>query len=1157
MYCSFHSSAMRCYADNWRLRLVTLLVWITCLSASTTEPEKGNEDTWTYDLKMPGVQTKGEDDYVTVRYPLPYPERTFYVVEIIPKPNLTTAHHIILTGCSQVISHEQTQGQQSEVDCDIFLFAWAHGAFGLRLPPGVGIATGMSTGIKGFQLEVHYLPKVVSPDRSGLTLVLTDRPQPRVAGILLMLVNKAQLDPGLKNVSLEVSCRSACIFFIQLAPWYFDYSDGYAHSCTCFGRAIIGYRLPQNNSPAQLLGRGNPQWPQSFYSLRDLGADFNSIDLNGGDVVMSRCVYDTTATNQITRIGSTHKDEMCNLYMLYHSRIRTFQLSTFLLSFPVSTVAAHGCAAYGSLHIVISCSFQLFGIGTAGRTNDHELVLVHRTENLFGSDAFDQNFRFQYENAFLRSDPVLHMNATSWQPKFSWGANLFILPHGLRVTHKRNGEEPEAVFITDLALHQVFKFDWGQWTRPSLVLGHRFEPGSSTPSDVLPKADSFCSENEFPRLTHMVMDKVAHIFPPNSRPLPVTNSVSDLLGTANGKPRPLVGLPKLLQFGDIELGQLFGIGTAGRTNDHELVLVHRTENLFGSDAFDQNFRFQYENAFLRSDPVLHMNATSWQPKFSWGANLFILPHGLRVTHKRNGEEPEAVFITDLALHQVFKFDWGQWTRPSLVLGHRFEPGSSTSHFCQPTDVVVSSTGDIFVADGYCNSRIVKFAANGTYLTHWSVDHTRERQKRHTSSRLPIYLDPRMYTRSMMEPVQKSSDLAYMSVGSVDQSEPVDSGHEFSLAVHSLTWIPSDIGSLEQVCATVLESAEIPCFTTDGSLVSRYAGSGLLSSVRAVEYSSRHKILLAVTRNDDSSEIGQHSHGVLVSPVQPQNLHQLEVDNLLASFTESAAIVGFFPLPGIQEPYNLALSPDGRALYLVENGAGHLFQLTISTNESPVQPPVHVKNFFKGTVLAKAGDWVSHKLTGAQLAGLVMLIALLLFILTVVCIRICWCGRKSSKTERQSVNKSNGTLRWSGRPRQAHQAGFRPLNQEGENSDGPDYSDEEDQEDVLLQMNRNTRSMALRIDAEKQQRITDRVTLKQLATAPKLNATSQTTVTGVRTEPNGPVKSLYGLRIVVLFHHVCLPYFVSFNSSRGTQLFIPSVCDATFMRVLAIGCILPV
>jgi len=37
--------------------------------------------------------------------------------------------------------------------------------------------------------------------------------------------------------------------------------------------------------------------------------------------------------------------------------------------------------------------------------------------------------------------------------------------------------------------------------------------------------------------------------------------------------------------------------------------------------------------------------------------------------------------------------------PSLVLGTRFEPGTDASHFCQPTDVAVMNSGDIYVADG--------------------------------------------------------------------------------------------------------------------------------------------------------------------------------------------------------------------------------------------------------------------------------------------------------------------------------------------------------------------------------------------------------------------------------------------------------------------------
>ena len=47
------------------------------------------------------------------------------------------------------------------------------------------------------------------------------------------------------------------------------------------------------------------------------------------------------------------------------------------------------------------------------------------------------------------------------------------------------------------------------------------------------------------------------------------------------------------------------------------------------------------------------------------------------------------------------------------MGVAFESGHDEKHFCKPTDVAVSEkTGDIFVADGYCNSRILKFSADG-------------------------------------------------------------------------------------------------------------------------------------------------------------------------------------------------------------------------------------------------------------------------------------------------------------------------------------------------------------------------------------------------------------------------------------------------------------
>lgn len=60
----------------------------------------------------------------------------------------------------------------------------------------------------------------------------------------------------------------------------------------------------------------------------------------------------------------------------------------------------------------------------------------------------------------------------------------------------------------------------------------------------------------------------------------------------------------------------------------------------------------------------------------------------------------------------------------LTLGEAFTPGSDRSHFCQPTDVAVDpSTGDVFVSDGYCNSRILKFSADGSYLSQWGAGET--------------------------------------------------------------------------------------------------------------------------------------------------------------------------------------------------------------------------------------------------------------------------------------------------------------------------------------------------------------------------------------------------------------------------------------------------
>lgn len=68
--------------------------------------------------------------------------------------------------------------------------------------------------------------------------------------------------------------------------------------------------------------------------------------------------------------------------------------------------------------------------------------------------------------------------------------------------------------------------------------------------------------------------------------------------------------------------------------------------------------------------------------------------------------------------KVFKYKNG---RKLLTLGELFVPGDDQSHFCKPTDVVISDVNkDIYISDGYCNSRVVKYNSNGTFIREFQM-----------------------------------------------------------------------------------------------------------------------------------------------------------------------------------------------------------------------------------------------------------------------------------------------------------------------------------------------------------------------------------------------------------------------------------------------------
>jgi len=89
-----------------------------------------------------------------------------------------------------------------------------------------------------------------------------------------------------------------------------------------------------------------------------------------------------------------------------------------------------------------------------------------------------------------------------------------------------------------------------------------------------------------------------------------------------------------------------------------------------------------------------------------------MPHGLTLDADNN------VYVTDVAMHQVFRFSHHNRGQPSLTLGNRFQPGPDDQSFCQPSDVAVRKDGSFYISDGYCNARIKYYSKDGALLKQW-------------------------------------------------------------------------------------------------------------------------------------------------------------------------------------------------------------------------------------------------------------------------------------------------------------------------------------------------------------------------------------------------------------------------------------------------------
>ena len=155
-------------------------------------------------------------------------------------------------------------------------------------------------------------------------------------------------------------------------------------------------------------------------------------------------------------------------------------------------------------------------------------------------------------------------------------------------------------------------------------------------------------------------------------------------------------LPPDLYFGE-------GIGIATNSKGHVFV-YHRSGDT-------RLFEFDPNGAFVKE----------------WGAGVY----GIEFAHQVRVDPQDNVWVVDEGTNMVIKFNPAG--RVVMVLGRRPEAVAGATptntpegpvlnkkyQFGRPTDVAWDAQGNIFVSDGYVNSRAVKYDKNGRFIAQYA------------------------------------------------------------------------------------------------------------------------------------------------------------------------------------------------------------------------------------------------------------------------------------------------------------------------------------------------------------------------------------------------------------------------------------------------------
>ncbi|XP_037386009.1 peptidyl-glycine alpha-amidating monooxygenase isoform X3 [Talpa occidentalis] len=608
------------------------------------------------DIRMPGVTPKQSDTYFCMSMRLPVDEEAF-VIDFKPRASMDTVHHMLLFGCNMPSSTGSYWfcDEGTCADKANILYAWARNAPPTRLPKGVGFRVGGETGSKYFVLQVHY----------GDISAFRDNHKD-CSGVSLHLTRVPQ--PLIAGMYLMMSVDTVIpagekvnsdisCHYKKYPMHVFAYRVHTHH----LGKVVSGYRV--RNGQWSLIGRQSPQLPQAFYPVE------HPVDVSFGDILAARCVFTGEGRTEATRIGGTSSDEMCNLYIMYYMEAK-HAVSFMICTQNVAPDMFRTIPPEANIPIPVKSDMvMMHGHHKETEKKDKTSLLQQPKQE----EVLEQGDFYSLLSKLLgEREDVVHV-------------------HKYNPTEKA---ESESELVAEIA-NVVQKKDLG---------------GSDAREST---------EHEERGNAILVRDRIHKFHRLESTLRPAENRVfslqQSLPGEGTWEPEHTgdFHIEEALDWPGVYLlpGQVSGVALDPKNN---LVIFHRGDHVWDGNSFDSKFVYQQRGLGpIEEDTILVIDPNNAAVLHSSGKNLFYLPHGLSIDKDGN------YWVTDVALHQVFKLDPNSQEGPLLILGRSMQPGSDQYHFCQPTDVAVDpDTGAIYVADGYCNSRIVQFSPSGMFITQW-------------------------------------------------------------------------------------------------------------------------------------------------------------------------------------------------------------------------------------------------------------------------------------------------------------------------------------------------------------------------------------------------------------------------------------------------------